>query len=610
WEGRYLRKKRNKVFDDSSLEESVENEDIERVYSFDETNELIREQSNENNGSETGSKLSWKLTLPDEFANITFINNNTYNGRISRKMMEGEGVFKWSNGVQYKGAFEQNRMHGRGLLEWNNNCWYEGDFENGYRHGRGLLVHSDHHFMYTGQWFNGHRHGKGYCRYEGHGSYDGDWVMDEMYGVGLRIYPSGARYMGQWNNGLRNGIGTMVWPNGDVYRGEWRCGAMNGYGEYTWNGFFNKTFSWPQEASYVGELKLNTVGGAKYSGYWEDNKKHGPGIIIGPFIRSVPSGKCYACENRSCSCLETPLIDTAKSEENVSTDNVSEFEREYEERWLYNCLTMHISCLRRIYEDYARLFAASAPKANLVMSRLCLWQLWRDCNITAKGLSLIEIDKYIAKNESTFMKDPHHPFEKIEIWQFLHALLEVSWHLYAKHDSIVSLEMNGRLASNLHKFLQNDIYPHAENHIGILCRENKNLLPMSSVFELYQSTGYPCSAKDILQAVCRVKDTLKTQSSPMIDQIAKYLPRGINAVTIGGRVSYVLKVDEIFSPVHNELATARKHENNQTDVLLVFKELGAAKMIDIIALICPGVKDPDSGVIININYEVCSKLCI
>jgi len=45
---------------------------------------------------------SWKLLLPDEFANIKFYNNNSYCGRISRKMMEGEGTYTWHNGVQYK----------------------------------------------------------------------------------------------------------------------------------------------------------------------------------------------------------------------------------------------------------------------------------------------------------------------------------------------------------------------------------------------------------------------------------------------------------------------------------------------------------------------------
>lgn len=45
---------------------------------------------------------SWKISLPDEFANIKFYNNNSYCGRISKKMMEGEGTYTWHNGVQYK----------------------------------------------------------------------------------------------------------------------------------------------------------------------------------------------------------------------------------------------------------------------------------------------------------------------------------------------------------------------------------------------------------------------------------------------------------------------------------------------------------------------------
>lgn len=64
------------------------------------------------------------------------------------------------------------------------------------------------------------------------------------------------------------------------------------------------------------------------------------------------------------------------------------------------------------------------------------------------------------------VKDPLHPFEKIEIWQFLHALLEVSWHLYTKHNDDEVEEMNGKIAGGLHKFLKNYIYPHVGNHVG------------------------------------------------------------------------------------------------------------------------------------------------
>ncbi|XP_076650298.1 uncharacterized protein LOC143357661 [Halictus rubicundus] len=564
-------------------------------------------------------------------------------------MMEGEGVYRWSNGIQYKGEFQQNQMHGIGLLQLHNNCWYKGDFENGYQHGKGLFVDSDNRFMYTGQWCKGHKHGKGYSRYQDNSSYDGDWIMDKMCGFGLRIYPSGARYIGQWKNGLRHGTGTMVWTNGDVYRGEWRCGSMNGYGVYVWNSFFNKTFTWPQETSYVGywrngmrhgegQVKLNTIGSAKYSGYWKNDKKHGPGTIIGnngekleadplflndilvssdiknninpdqsatddvdqsmltakestssfvekpsklkvtpiipvlkpeqfpslsyylirlfdpeslegPLIRSVPSGKCYICDNRSCSCLTSSTIDISKSEEKIDTtmevEDAMKSEREYEQQWAYNCLTMHMSRLREIYANFAKLFSISAPECNLVMSRMCLWQFWRDCKIHEKGLSLIQINNHIAKNGLTIVEDPHDPFETIEIWQFLHALLEVSWHLYGKWDNAETQGINGKLAGSLHKFLENDVYPHIKNHVGSLCREYSNLLPMSSVFKLNQSIGHPCLAKDFLRATCTPK----------------------------------------------------------ADGLLVFRELGATKMLEIIALVCPGIKDPDNGFIINMDYE-------
>ncbi|KOX81041.1 Radial spoke head 10 like protein B [Melipona quadrifasciata] len=555
WDGNYLRKKPKKILEVDESRSSYCKEDIGKGEDYKNANELEENNNNskEYNNDTSNSISSWKLTLPDEFANIRFINNNTYSGRISKKMMEGEGVYRWSNGAQYKGEFEQNFMHGKGLLEWNNVCWYEGDFMNGYRHGRGIMVDGENRYMYTGQWYIGQRHGKGYSRYRDNGSYDGDWIMNEMNGIGLRIYPSGSRYVGQWKNGVRDGIGTMVWSNGNLYRGEWKCGAMNGY-FFVWNGFFNKTFTWPQEASYIGEIKLNSVGGAKYSGYWKDNKKHGYGIIIDPknlepsLVLSTSSGK-YAITSEQNDISQT----------NASKKMIDSNWR-YEERWTYNCLMFHIFRLRQIYNSYAKLFTNSAPKCNLAMSKLCLWQLWRDCGIHEKRFSLVEIDSYIAKNETTEIKDPHHPFEKIEIWQFLHALLESS-----------------------------------------LCYENQNLLPMYCVFELYQQIGYPPSVKDLLRATCNLKD-----SSTTVEAI-KNFPDGFNFVTVGEKVSYLLKFDEIFVLPDCMINISRKNENNlysRSNELLVFGQLGISKMTEIMTLICPGIKDASSGIIINMDYKL------
>lgn len=74
-----------------------EGEEIHNLY--------VNDVSSIKDGKDEKEKIhvsSWKLSLPDEFANISFYNSNSYSGRISRKMMEGEGTYKWHDGVQYK----------------------------------------------------------------------------------------------------------------------------------------------------------------------------------------------------------------------------------------------------------------------------------------------------------------------------------------------------------------------------------------------------------------------------------------------------------------------------------------------------------------------------
>lgn len=333
------------------------------------------------------------------------------------------------------------------------------------------------------------------------------------------------------------------------------------------------------------------------------------------FEPSISSGRCYSCENESCACLHISsndiVINEIINEENdfpqkqlFNSDvvNITKSEWNYEECWIYKCLMIHIFRLRQIYNDYAKLFAKPAPKCNLVMSRLCLWQLWRDCNIQKK-ISLSAIDKHIAKNKSTIVKDPHHPFEKIEIWQFLHALLEVSWHLYTKYNNIEIGEMNGKLANGLHKFLKNDIYPHIGNHIGTLCNENKDILPMNCVFKLYQQIGYPPSARDLLQSTC-ILNAKDSRLFATITETMKIFPEGINSVTIGEKISYLLKLNEMFTLHNYTTDISKKNENNLINKLLIFSQLGVIKMIEVMTLICPGIKDTNTGIIINMDYKV------
>lgn len=71
-------------------------EENEEIYDSGESIDLTIDEKEKEN------ILPWKLSLPDEIADIKFYNNNSYHGRISRKMMEGEGIYEWHNGVHYK----------------------------------------------------------------------------------------------------------------------------------------------------------------------------------------------------------------------------------------------------------------------------------------------------------------------------------------------------------------------------------------------------------------------------------------------------------------------------------------------------------------------------
>lgn len=93
-----MRQKRfTKKFHQDNVEIIEENEEIGDYNKNDDS--FVKEEEKEKNKIVS---VPWKLSLPDEFADIKFYNNNSYCGRISRKMMEGEGTYTWHNGVQYK----------------------------------------------------------------------------------------------------------------------------------------------------------------------------------------------------------------------------------------------------------------------------------------------------------------------------------------------------------------------------------------------------------------------------------------------------------------------------------------------------------------------------
>ncbi|XP_024943992.1 uncharacterized protein LOC107270912 isoform X7 [Cephus cinctus] len=505
---------------------------------------------------ETAEKPPWALILPDESVDICFRNKNRYRGRLSRKMMEGNGVYQWQHGTGYKGTFEENNIRGKGYLEWKNDAWYEGEFYNGYRHGRGTMVYRDYHILYIGQWYMGQKHENGYCRYGEDNSYEGEWNMGRKHGVGLRIYPSGAKYIGLWKNDCRDGLGTMTWPNGDIYRGEWKAGAMHGHGQYTWNGFFNKTLSWPQEASYIGHwidgkrdgkglLQLNSVGGARFSGEWKNDLKDGDGIIIGNngeltegnplfenniLVGSIPESQTYL--------LNEENVETAQNFEDKEL-NVTEFE--------------------------------PLPKI------------------------------YRTPRTTTAMKPEQWP----SIWFHLYQLLDPTGMESRSDTSIISgkcYDCNNTSCTCLRTSSSTKVSS------GTLSNINKDLLPLFSVYQLYQDVGEPHTAQDLLCVTCIMKGLPDPKPYPLWSSLSDDLTPeqfldGFNAITIGERISYIPKKQPFNKPtmITNQPKEATDKLSN---TLYAFRKLGAKKMTQILADVCPAIKDKDTGMIINMEYKI------
>lgn len=99
WNGYFLQRERfARRFDQEDTETSEESEEVSDYNKND--NSFGEEEEEEKN--KIISAPPWKLSLPDEFADIKFYNDNSYCGRISRKMMEGDGTYIWQNGVQYE----------------------------------------------------------------------------------------------------------------------------------------------------------------------------------------------------------------------------------------------------------------------------------------------------------------------------------------------------------------------------------------------------------------------------------------------------------------------------------------------------------------------------
>ncbi|CAG4998671.1 unnamed protein product [Parnassius apollo] len=455
-----------------------------------------------------------------------------------------------------QGHFKDNEINGRGLMKWKDDTWYEGDFVGNLRQGHGLYVDSRVQRSYIGQWYSGTKHGQGVIYYSDSfkNSYDGQWLHNVRHGYGSREYCPLSGYEGEWDLYAREGKGLMIWPNHDWMKGQRHgCGMLN----------FGYDF------------------GAHYAGEFVCNQKHGKGMLVsnnGFILRnkqlfqddnlsaSVPEDNhnwkrehlqgLYKFDISSnsvdlCYHIEQAIKDIEKQQQNdgmdgkeISRHHISSDLINFELRSLRKSLQYYETDLKIIYYKYCTICNTNKITFTPVLMRLYLWQIYYDCGIHEKGLTLVEIDNIFCQNPKWLARSPHDPFEPIFFWQFLHSLLSIASKLYAKKQ-LPGAKPDTILANAFRAFMEKDILPGAKQQRGLLINGFCKFIPLKSLYNLYLSLGEPHTLLTFLRAV-RLSPHEEEYSQLPLEETSDHLPLGRNVNIFGDEIMYVLEFFEVF----------------------------------------------------------------
>ncbi|XP_050361902.1 radial spoke head 10 homolog B-like [Nymphalis io] len=507
-------------------------------------------------------------------------------GQFKNNKIVGKGIIQWKDDSWYEGDFVGNLRHGKGLyVDSRNQCSYSGGWHYGTKHGEGVIHYSG--FLknsYDGQWVHNVRHGFGsreYCEMSG---YKGEWDTSIREGKGLMIWPNHDFYRGEWKNGIMSGYGVYIWdayynnsmssPSLCAYRGLWEKGKRNGY----------------------GVLNLGLGLGSFYKGEFKNNKKHGPGTFVTnnglilqhkhlffddnighltPKVQENDFSGVYntqleepytfdICDNsvgliyhieqgiknidkqhEVRAAIINDFIEANKTTQSISIApeeeiraEISNFDFddliEFEVESLRKALRCYESDLKKIYYRYATICNREEIHFNPVLIKLYLWQLFYDCNIHTKGLTLAEIDKIFHENPDWISKRPQDPFETIYFWQFQHYLITVARKLYAKKHLPIK-KPDSMIGNAFRIFMEKDVLPGAGRRRGKLVEGYGLFIPLKGLYDLYCNLGEPCTIRMFLCAIrqsphCSSQTLIVEDSSPIM---------GSNAYIFGNEMAFI-----------------------------------------------------------------------
>lgn len=436
--------------------------------------------------------------------------NQFYGDINEQCQFNGCGRYLWeSDGSLFEGDFMRpNVIEGRGTFKFRNSgasstgfSRYCGSFANGKYHGKGQLT--NYFFKYNGNFECDKFHGKGSLK-TGIESFDGCFMSGKKVS-GRRVYSNGT-FTGDFDEKEMRKYGKYQYDNGDSYCGSFLSGQFHGFGEYCWKacdstytGFWRENFR-----HGLGKLIVN---GTRCITNFKHSIKNGPGIVQAR-DGSIYLSKCMFANDEFKGCVRIDVnhesieivrrlfnlqcesaygvpyfasriayledkfafsSTTASIEEAVYpfhltwfhldvrheiiwdfvTRFLSNAEKELEFSSISQFIKEHVSSFEELYQKYAKysqIVLGRAENEASEMTRVGLWQFFRDLRIYQKG-STYNTQAIIENAEKEFnilTINSYDPFEVVSIANFLHYLLYIVLHINRHHAFVLSCAINQR----------------------------------------------------------------------------------------------------------------------------------------------------------------------
>lgn len=288
--------------------------------------------------------------------------------------------------------------------------------------------------VYRGQWLEGERHGSGILN----------------FGLGF-----GAHYNGEFRKNQKHGAGMLISNNGSLLQKKQL--------------FQNDNLSALNPEDFDGtskEWKLDQV--SEYFIFDICDNSVGLHYHINQAIKQLDKQQEIRNEiiDEFIQCNKIMFGNTLMYKENCN-DRTTKDMINFELSSLRKSLQCYEGDLKRIYYKYSTVLNTKGIKFRPVLIRLYLWQMYYDCNVHKKGLTLVEIDNIFSQNPKALARSPHNPFEPIFFWQFLYSILSVANRLYTKKQ-LPGPKPDTILARAFRTFMDKDILPGIQQQTGKL----------------------------------------------------------------------------------------------------------------------------------------------